>query len=116
MPTIETPYGIVDREVLEEFIENFDTHKIMTALDAVDRVRAQMDELRENLLLMHDVMTDLVNGASHASSGDSIDVLDLSEEISSPSHDLTEAGELVWGISREIERLGSDEAWEARDI
>jgi len=116
MPTIETPYGIVDREVLEEFTESFDAHKIMTALDAVDRVRAEMDELRENLFLLHDVMTDLVNGADNASSGDQIDVLDLSEEINSPSHNLTEAGELVWTLTREIDRLGSDEAWEARGI
>ena len=116
MPTLETPYGIVDREVLEELTESFDPHKIMTALDAVDRVRAEIDELRENLLLLHDIMTDLINGSSHAVSGGQVDILDLSEEIGSPGHDLTEAGELVWAITRDIDRLGSEEAWDARGI
>ena len=98
MPIIQTAYGPVDQDGLEDLRGEFDTTALLRAVDAVDRARGQLEELRENLLEMHGVTMHLVNGDSMASP-DSADVHELTEMLESGAYDVIEAMEAIHAIT-----------------
>ena len=109
MPIIQTAYGPVDQDGLEDLRGEFDTTALLRAVDAVDRARGQLEELRENLLEMHGVTMHLVNGDSMASP-DSADVHELTEMLESGAYDVIEAMEAIHAITDQLEQ--TEREWE----
>jgi len=61
---IQTPYGEVRAEGLEQLQAAFDTRQLLTAVDDVDRFCAQWkSELRVELLRLHAMAHTVINGA-----------------------------------------------------
>jgi hypothetical protein len=46
--TIDTSYGPVDAKALEKLQNNFDTTRLLNAVDAVDQIRYRIDEVRQS--------------------------------------------------------------------
>jgi hypothetical protein len=61
---IQSPYGDVRAEALEELQSSFDTCGLLQAADQLDRFCAQWKkELRDDLLAVHGMAHTLINGA-----------------------------------------------------
>jgi len=65
---IQTPYGEVRAEGLQQLQASFDTRQLLTAVDDADRFCAQWkSELRVELLRLHAMAHTVINGAPLAS-------------------------------------------------
>ena len=61
---IQTPYGEVRAEGLQELQASFDTRQILTAVDEIDSFCTQWKrELRDDLLRVHAMAHTVINGA-----------------------------------------------------
>ena len=64
--SLETVYGVVDRQALEYLQQRFDMRRILDTIDALDRIRSRLceaDSLRQTLLNLHGMAHALLNGA-----------------------------------------------------
>ena len=62
---IQTPYGEVRAEGLQELQSSFDTRGLLRAVEEIDRFCAQWrKELRDGLLEVHKMAHTVINGAS----------------------------------------------------
>lgn len=78
----DTRYGLVDTAVLERLREEFDTRSILDAVDKIDEIRYHIDSVRDELLKLHSMAHDLINGAGSGDSAPEQPIWELSEEIS----------------------------------
>jgi hypothetical protein len=58
---IKTPFGILDRKVLEDLRGSYDTWALLAAVDAVDQVRYRDDEIREGIQALHGMAMYVIN-------------------------------------------------------
>jgi hypothetical protein len=57
--------GPLNQAALEQLRESFDTYRLLDAVDAVDAIRYRLcepDQVRDDLLHLHDVASALING------------------------------------------------------
>ena len=59
--TVKTAFGIVSRPALEDLQDTFDTTSLLRAVDAVDQVRYRDDDLRQRILILHQMAMNLIN-------------------------------------------------------
>ena len=59
-----TKFGDVDADVLERLRESFDTGTLLEAVARIDRVRADIERVREGLLQLHRMAHDLIDGSN----------------------------------------------------
>ena len=61
---IQTPYGPVREAALEQLQSTFETSRLLSAVDVVDRFCFQWrEELRRDLLALHGMAHTVINGA-----------------------------------------------------
>jgi hypothetical protein len=63
----ETSYGTLNSKKLEELQQNFDTTKILAAVDTIDEIRYRIcepDGMRQDLLYLHSMAHTVINGDS----------------------------------------------------
>jgi hypothetical protein len=63
----ETSYGTLNSKKLEELQQNFDTTKILAAVDTIDEIRYRIcepDGMRQDLLDLHSMAHTIINGDS----------------------------------------------------
>jgi hypothetical protein len=63
----ETSYGTLNSKKLEELQQNFDTTKILAAVDTIDEIRYRIcepDGMRQDLLDLHAMAHTIINGDS----------------------------------------------------
>jgi hypothetical protein len=58
---IKSPFGILDRKVLEDLRGSYDTWALLDAIDAVDQVRYCDDEIRQGIQALHGMATYIIN-------------------------------------------------------
>jgi len=76
------PDGLVDTAVFERLREEFDTRSILDAVDMIDEIRYHIDSVRDELLKLHGMAHDLINGANFDGSPPELPIWELSEVIS----------------------------------
>ncbi|PNE56717.1 transposase [Paraburkholderia fungorum] len=63
----DTPYGTVDTHALQVLESSYDTTRLLAAVDTLDTVRTRLydpEGLRDDLLRLHGMAHNLINGAS----------------------------------------------------
>ena len=63
----DTNYGTLNSKKLEELQQNFDTTKILAAVDTIDEIRDRIcepDGIRQDLLDLHSMAHTIINGDS----------------------------------------------------
>lgn len=84
--TIKTPYGRVDRKVLEKLEDSFDTRQLLNAVAAVDGIgsRTGYDEesIRNELLMLHGMAHELINGGQNLGRTTDTPIWELADELS----------------------------------
>jgi hypothetical protein len=78
----ETRYGSVDSAALERLRESFNTRKILDPVNKVDNIRYRIDDLRDELLKLHTMAHELINGAGSVGPPPEYPIWELAEEIS----------------------------------
>lgn len=76
-----TRYGLVDSAALERLREEFDTRNILDAVDKIDDIRCRIDDLRDELLKLHSMAHDLINGAGSDEPPPEYPIWEYAEEI-----------------------------------
>lgn len=75
---VKTRFGVLDRKVLEDLRDRYDTWALLDAIDAVDQVRYRGDEMRENLMAVHGMAMNLIND-NHAAPGGRVPDISIDE-------------------------------------
>ena len=114
-PNTMTPYGNLHKGVLEELQNNYDTSSLVRAVDHVDFVINQIEEIREDLIKLHKASMDLINedfdvdDASKLVNNDiSLFALDLDDRLFDCIESLEGAQEAV----DPLKELAADEEWD----
>ncbi len=85
---IQTPYGEVRAEGLQQLQASFDTRQLLTAVDNIDRFCAQWkSELRVDLLQLHAMAHTVINGAPLSSMRGEESISELSFSIAEEFRD-----------------------------
>jgi hypothetical protein len=117
--TLKTRYGPIDAEVLERLQNNFDTQRILDAVDAIDRIRYRIcdaEAMRQELLQLHGMAHELINeGENFAGSSSKEAIWEIAENIASEMLDFTADLEAAYKTLDEIGELAPDEDWEEED-
>lgn len=61
MTTTKTRFGHVDVAALQKLREEFDTWQFLTAIDKLDQLRYQIDDMRDQLMALHGMASYLIN-------------------------------------------------------
>ncbi len=89
--TVDTAYGTVNRQALDELQNSFDTTKLEDVVNTIDRLRGQMhdlDELREKALLLWTMAAVVINDGPSSISGDG-NISDLAIEVEDKLSDVS---------------------------
>lgn len=111
--TVETSYGAVDEKTLERLQNRFDTRRLLDAVDTIDLIRHRIDGLRQDLLDLHSMASDVINeedGSSRVEREEPI--WELAEMISADVCEFTDRLEQVYQTAEEIEKLAPQDDWD----
>lgn len=67
LPTVSTPYGMVDKAVLENLRDDYSTGQLLQLVDFIDPLRARIsnpDSVRADLLRLHAMAHTILHGAA----------------------------------------------------
>ena len=110
MTTTKTRFGYVDAAALEKLREEFDTWQFLTAIDKLDQLRYQIDDMRDQLMALHGMASYLINDNFHMTvKTDASDVHDLTELVGSGADDMLEAAEIIQTCTDAMRTLDSEE-------
>jgi len=116
MPVTKTPVGYVDSDALDRLRSDFDTAQFFSAIDRLDRVRAEVDELRENLMALHSMAAYIINDNTDMDiTSAAEDIHELAEIVDSGALEMVEAAELIQQCTDALRTLDSDEVIDARE-
>jgi len=116
MAVTKTPVGYVDSDALDRLRSDFDTAQFFSALDRLDRVRAEVDELRENLMALHSMAAYVINDNTDMDiTSAAEDIHELAEIVDSGAFEMVEAAELIQQCTDALRTLDSDEVIDARE-
>ena len=111
MTTTKTRFGHVDAAALEKLREDFDTWQFLTAIDKLDQLRYQIDDMRDQLMALHGMASYLINDNFHMTvKTNASDIHDLTELVGSGADDMFEAAEIIQTCTDALRTLNSDEA------
>lgn len=100
---IQTPYGAVREDALEQLRSTFETSRLLTAVEVVDRFCSQWtEELRRDLLSLHGMAHTVINGAplTEPAAGET-----LTEMAASLSFAFDDAIEPLRGVVRLLDQI-----------
>lgn len=117
MTTINTRYGEVDADVLDELRLSFDTHLVLEAISKIDQIRAEINAIRDALLRLHGMAQDLINETGHATAlGDRYEgIWDMADSLSATMIDWPEDIETVQEMLNTLARLAPDREYGSGD-
>lgn len=114
--SVNTPYGRVDADALEHLQNSFDTHRILDAVDAIDRIRYRIcepDAFRQELLALHGMAHELINGGVNPTGSSSEEAIwEIAENLSAELLEFTAGLEAAYDTLEEIGKLTPAEDWE----
>ncbi|MFV1478230.1 hypothetical protein [Serratia marcescens] len=117
---IKTRYGYVDETAFEAFQDDFDTDRILRAIDNLDRVAHGVTMMQEELRTLHrmaeELMTDDLTGNA-PDVPDSASIWMLAEDISMRAWEWPALIEAATDIADEVAKLAPDPdaEWEEED-
>jgi hypothetical protein len=118
--TLQTRYGPVDAAILEHLRNSFDTHRILDAVDAIDRIRdriCEADRFRQELLALHGMAHELINGGENPLGSSSQEAIwEVAENLSSELLEFTAGLEAAYDNLEEIGKLMPTEDWEEEEM
>jgi glutathionyl-hydroquinone reductase len=108
-------------EEWQHLYENFETTELLSAVDAVDSLRDDLNdgedcrppELRTNLLKLHELAMAVVNNGAYSQASEMFDLaMDLDEQVSHMMTDLEQIQDtLAKLVALYPESLSSDDGW-----
>jgi hypothetical protein len=114
--TVDTAYGLVDRQALEHLQHSFDTRRLLDTVNALDRVRSRIceaDGLRQEVLTLHGMAHALLNGTAHpAGSASTAPIWELAEQLASALLEDIEELEGAYEVLNALTALAPSEEWE----
>lgn len=111
MTTTKTRFGHVDAPALQKLREEFDTWQFLTAIDKLDQLRYQIDDMRDQLMALHGMASYLINDNFHMTvKTDASDIHDLTELVGSGADDMFEAAEIIQTCTDAMRTLDSEDA------
>jgi hypothetical protein len=117
--TVDTAYGLVDRQALEHLQHSFDRQRLLDTVNALDRVRSRIceaDGLRQELLTLHGMAHALLNGAAHpVGSSSTAPIWELAEQLASALLEAIEELEGAYEVLNALTALTPGEGWEEED-
>ncbi len=118
--TCDVRHGPVDAAVLEELQMDFDTTELLDAVDKIDAIRCRIcepDGVRQDLLTLHGMAMDVINGAGMGRGSDSDQpIWELASDISFELGDFIEHLESVVKSLDQLERLApSEDEWDEEE-
>ena len=111
MPIKQTPYGTVDAKVFERLQDSFNTMKVLHALDAIDEMRGDIcepDQMRDDLLQLHQMVHHLFNGSPPGCRIEHESVWELADELSMTLSGYIEALKPIVGMLNQLVDLAPD--------
>jgi hypothetical protein len=106
--SIDTAVGRVDAQQLEECQENFETHRLLELVDALDEWCGRIvdpDGLRADLLRLHVFAHTLINGIAAKDEA----IWELAGQLESEFLDIAEGAKHAISLLRPLTRLAPDE-------
>jgi hypothetical protein len=103
---------------LEALQQGFDTHRLLDAVDAIDRVRAclgEPDALRQELLTLHGMAHALINGGDSGGATAPEAIWELAEDPGSELSDCIAGLEAAAATLEELATLAPDPDDESED-
>ena len=82
--TRHTRYGPIDAEAPETLQQEFDTYRLLEAVDTIDRLRARIcepDAMRQDLLTLHGMAHALINGGDPGGATAPEPIWEVAEEL-----------------------------------
>jgi hypothetical protein len=116
----QTRYGAVDETALEAFQDDFDTDRILRAIDNLDKVVHGVRTMQEELRELHSMAEELISadlGDSHPAVPDHESIWMLAEDIQTGACEWTDIIEAATDIAEEVAKLAPDPdaEWEDDD-
>ena len=111
MPIKQTPYRTVDAKAFERLQDAFNTMKVLYALDVIDAMRGgicEPDQMRDDLLQLHQMVHHLFNGSPPGGRIGHESVWELAEELSSALSGYIEALEPIVEMLDQLVDLAPD--------
>lgn len=102
LPTVSTPYGMVDKTVLEKLRNDYPTGQLLQLVDLIDAISARLvdpDGVRADLLRLHAMAHTVINGAALTVAPDETNVWEMADELATEFKDWIEL------LSRAVDRL-----------
>ncbi len=102
LPTVSTPYGMVDKAALENLRDDYSTGQLLQLVDVIDAVRARMsdpDGVRADLLRLHAMAHTILHGAALTVAPNETAVWELADELA------TEFRDWITLFARAVDRL-----------
>ncbi len=112
--------GPLNQAALEQLRESFDTYRLLDAVDAVDAIRYRLcepDQVRDDLLHLHDVASALINGGGLNGRRPRQPMWSLAGDLSLELGDLADRLQTVADTLEELVALapGEDEIFDVDD-
>jgi molecular chaperone GrpE (heat shock protein) len=110
--TVETAFGAVDEKALETLQNSFDTRRLLAAVDAVDQIRARIDELRDDLLDLHRMAAEVINEDYDTRPSREEPIWELAEMLASEMLEFMDGLREAYHTVEELESLAPGEDWD----
>jgi hypothetical protein len=115
---IKTRHGLVDETALEAFLDDFDTSRILHAINDLDRVAYGISRMQEELRKLYRMSEGLMEDGlaeAHHEVPDSESIWMLAEDISMGDWGWSDVIEGATDIADEVAKLAPDEEWDDED-
>ena len=107
--------GRINATALEKLRGSFDTRKLLDAVEKVDAIRLRIDALREELLKLHKMAQELVDGEGVSGASADEPIWELADDISTEIWEWPEHLEFVCETVDELAALAPDPDEEVRN-
>jgi hypothetical protein len=105
---IKTPFGILDRKVLEDLRGSYDTWALLAAVDAVDQVRYRDDEIREGIQALHGMAMYVINDNFSAGTPGEETIDELADRLAGDILDAIKHLEKAYAVVQPLQFLTGD--------
>jgi hypothetical protein len=113
--TVETTFGAVDQKALEALRNSFDPRRLLDGVEAIDQVRSRIDGLRDDLLDLHRMATEVINEDYGNGPAREEPVWELAEMLASEMLEFADGLKEAYRAVKELDSLAPGEDWDEEE-